>query len=66
VKEREQQIKKSIASINGVLNVGCVAEETRIQLEVFKADLENELHSILSQQIGNPFPPIEPRVSLLR
>jgi hypothetical protein len=48
VNERVQQIKKTVASINGLLISGFIAQETRIQSEMFKTDLDNELHSLQS------------------
>jgi hypothetical protein len=48
--KKAQEIQNILVAINGLLNWGFISEETRIQLEMFKADLENELRFVLDQQ----------------
>jgi hypothetical protein len=50
VTKKVQDVRNTLAAINGLLGWGFISPPTRIQLEVFKEELEAELRFLRSHQ----------------
>jgi hypothetical protein len=50
VTKKVEDLRNTLVAINGLLGWGFLSPATREQLELFKADIEDELRLILSEQ----------------